>query len=727
MYGPSHSSGTLKSADNSTTLTDSHEILEQWKEHFSTLLNHPSTAAGDDVPQQPEQPWMAVPPTYQEFSVALSRLEPRKALGPHLELIQAGSETLVSRVLTECINSRIFLNKSSISLEDTFLGMKRIGSLSIHNGSDFMVYFKWRKMSSEVEECTEKFRLKSAYALVQEMETKKSFSLETFGIIDHESHENVYSRIYDDEIKALKNEEFLFSHHSFSIFPLSGEIWPHGHADITVVFEPDLAMTHTAKAYCDVTGREKRLPLLMTAVGLGPKIALNMTSLDTDYICLSATHCYQVVAKNIGLIPGTIHYIPSEVRCGGTISCSPETHHLNPEELGTFILTFSTSVHGKFKEDILFTIIESSEIIELHFLGKTVSPTLTFDVKFIDIGEVAFGFPTDVSLKMQNLSVVPVDFKLSVLGDGFEPSLTYKEYGALKIKPSLPVKPREFTVQPKEGVMEPYSCVKVMITLIPNVVHSHEVVLKAEIRDSQSGPVLVPITYAVKFPEILCYPSDINIRFCFINYPYTRSLVLENVSLTPGFFYIVPQQVTSFTSMTVSTPCIQGILKPKSKMKIPLTIMTNQLGKQSVSMSMIVFGEDKPKVICNLVCNGQGPVVSVDPHQLNFGEVRLLEEVSMELTLTNDSPVPADFMASIGKTKSPWKTSPQKGVLYAEESITLQITVELYDTGTFTDFVQIQVHNSRTLIVNMSAVGIGTSLVVEPPISPEYKLGALFT
>ena len=74
LYGPIRSSsGTLRAADNAKILPDSQDILRRWKEHFSSLLNRSSTAANDflhHVPQHPPQPWMAAPPTFQEFSKA---------------------------------------------------------------------------------------------------------------------------------------------------------------------------------------------------------------------------------------------------------------------------------------------------------------------------------------------------------------------------------------------------------------------------------------------------------------------------------------------------------------------------------------------------------------------------------------------------------------------------------------------------------------------------------
>ncbi|XP_047111837.1 uncharacterized protein LOC124788611 [Schistocerca piceifrons] len=107
LYGPIRSSsGTLKAADNSTILTESQDILNRWKEHFSSLLNRPSTAARDflkNVPQHPPKPWMADPPTFQEFCKALKSVKPGKAAGPDsipMELTDGGGLPLKTRLFS---------------------------------------------------------------------------------------------------------------------------------------------------------------------------------------------------------------------------------------------------------------------------------------------------------------------------------------------------------------------------------------------------------------------------------------------------------------------------------------------------------------------------------------------------------------------------------------------------------------------------------------------------
>ena len=61
--------------------------------------------------------------------------------------------------------------------------------------------------------------------------------------------------------------------------------------------------------------------------------------------------------------------------------------------------------------------------------------------------------------------------------------------------------------------------------------------------DSETGSVTCPITYRCVIATIKVLPESINIPFCFVNFPYTRTLALTNVSKVSGFFYIVPLDV----------------------------------------------------------------------------------------------------------------------------------------------------------------------------------------
>ena len=79
----------------------------------------------------------------------------------------------------------------------------------------------------------------------------------------------------------------------YAIFQ-EGDIWPNSHADINIVFKPDEAKSYARTVYCDVTGRESRLPLRIRGDGIGPKIKFSFDTLDVENVFANSEHSYEV-------------------------------------------------------------------------------------------------------------------------------------------------------------------------------------------------------------------------------------------------------------------------------------------------------------------------------------------------------------------------------------------------------------------------------------------------
>ena len=85
VYGPAKPCTTpLMSADGTTLLKERNSINARWKEHFSTLLNRPSTVnpnALDLIPQRPVLDSLDLPPTEEEVVKAIGQINSGKAPG----------------------------------------------------------------------------------------------------------------------------------------------------------------------------------------------------------------------------------------------------------------------------------------------------------------------------------------------------------------------------------------------------------------------------------------------------------------------------------------------------------------------------------------------------------------------------------------------------------------------------------------------------------------------
>lgn len=59
----------------------------------------------------------------------------------------------------------------------------------------------------------------------------------------------------------------------------------------------------------------------------------------------------------------------------------------------------------------------------------------------------------------------------------------------------------------------------------------------------------------------------------------------------------------------------------------------------------MVFGQEGASTFCIIKCTGRGPVVSIEPDEVNFGDVKLLTTVTNEVQIVSDSPIAAEFRA----------------------------------------------------------------------------------
>jgi hydrocephalus-inducing protein len=95
-------------------------------------------------------------------------------------------------------------------------------------------------------------------------------------------------------MRNSQNKLFHFEDSVFYIQPIEGDIWPNSTVEINVVFRPDFAQIYNKIAYCEITGRESRLPLRLTGVGCGPKVQLSIETLDVGSIFIGSIHVYEV-------------------------------------------------------------------------------------------------------------------------------------------------------------------------------------------------------------------------------------------------------------------------------------------------------------------------------------------------------------------------------------------------------------------------------------------------
>ncbi|EFN85828.1 Hydrocephalus-inducing protein-like protein [Harpegnathos saltator] len=639
----------------------------------------------------------------------------------------SAGEKLCLSLQSSSANCTIRIDRSSVRMEDTYLGLSRSKVLTIHNRSDHTVKFQWmcfKDKSSDVERKDEYGRL---FQLVRDTEVARRVDLVHYNVCLPDTHELICQRIYVDEIASLMNEDFRYNHASFLLTPEQGEIWPHSCADVTVIFRATKVGEISSVAYLEVTGREDRISLSLHGVGKGPLLRLNVITMDLKNIYLCSVHNYEIVAANKGHINGTLIHKARPTDFGGTVTVSPLCLILEPNEYKSFNLSFSSNRKGDFMERVDFVVEESSEVLSLHIKGCVVCPTLHFDKSSLDFGVVGLGFSKRQEVHLRNLSLVAVSFGATIMDDGDQAPLTHEEFARSDARASFPANPREFVVIPHKGVVQAYNSLKLKVMYTANVVRSGQSTVRVDMWDSESDPVLLPISFCGAIPTLSITPAEIPIRFSFLNFPYLRSINVENNSDLDGYFYIVPQAISEDIPVVYSMSSHQGFLKARQSMKIDITVITKVLGKQQVILNMLTMGEQAPVTSCTIICNGQGPVVSVEPAYLEFGDIQVLQEQITYFRIINDSPIPAQFKLTADKKHVPWLVNPISGEVGPNESTEVEVKIFLRDPGKYTGAVMLQVTNSRLIPINVIASGIGCSVIFEPHIYPMFDMGFLFS
>ncbi|XP_017761797.1 PREDICTED: hydrocephalus-inducing protein homolog [Eufriesea mexicana] len=620
------------------------------------------------------------------------------------------------------------IDRGSVRMEETFLGLSRSKTLTIHNRSNYIVKYKWMLLESAEADNERREHYKKLFHLVYERELVRCVDLVHYNVCTPDIHQLIYQRIYTDELESLTKETFQYNNMYFMFSPEEGEIWPQSSIDVTVFYRALEVGEVTSTAYLEVTGREDRIPLSLHGTGKGPVLQLNVLTINLENIYMCSVHNYEIIAANKGHISGTLVYRGKPSDFGGMIDVTPPSIKLQPDEYKSFNLSFSSNRKGDFVERVDFVVKESLEVLSLHIKGCIICPTLHFDKESLDFGTTALGFSTRQDVHLHNLSLIPVAFTITVLNDGDQAALHHEDFVRALTKPSFPSNPREFHVVPAEGVVAAQGCLKIKVIYTANIVRVGQTTIEVDMWDSDSDPVTLPVAFCGRVASLSITPPDITVRFCFVNFPYSRSFTVENHSDLDGFFYLLPQPVADDTPVICSLSKHQGYVKARQSKIIEATIITRALGRHKITLTMLTMGEDS-STSSNVIitCNGQGPVVSVEPNSLDFHEVKVLEEKTMNFQLINDSPIPTQFTVTLRNARSPWIPIPESGSLEPHGSMTIVVKLSLVDAGKFKDKVIVSVINSRSIPVDVKVFGYGCCVIFEPQIFPVYDWGLLFS
>ncbi|NWY99891.1 HYDIN protein, partial [Loxia curvirostra] len=204
----------------------------------------------------------------------------------------SGAEIIHTKLQGEAVDVTIELSTNSVEFEKTLISTSSHSTVLIENRSNITAHFQWKAFPSEEEEKEEKKRLVqlpkevSQENLTVEKEMEKGSS--------REDPTALLSSTVQEKLPKGQEDPMLFSDGIFFIEPMEGEIGPNCSAIIKVTFKPQEDLKYQSVAYCNISGREIRLPLQLRGEGQGPLVEFISQTVNLGTVSVSSHHIYKV-------------------------------------------------------------------------------------------------------------------------------------------------------------------------------------------------------------------------------------------------------------------------------------------------------------------------------------------------------------------------------------------------------------------------------------------------
>lgn len=290
-----------------------------------------------------------------------------QTVGNHSQRLIVGYDTgekVFISLYGAAIDMNIRLDKNSLTLEKTYITLVNQRTVTIHNRSNIIAHFQWKVFATQEEDNRVKHRV--CDDLIKEEKNEIDEFLEEC-VTDPSLRErlSIFSRTFENQRSLVQTDSMLFLNDIFTIDPLEGEVWPNSSADITVYFNPREAKLYQQTVYCDISGREIRLPLRIKGEGMGPKIHFDFELLDIGKVFVGSVHCYEAVLSNKGSIDALFSVIPPTSAVGACFVFSPKEGIIEPSGVQAIQISFSSAILGHFEEEFLVSVNGSPEPVKL--------------------------------------------------------------------------------------------------------------------------------------------------------------------------------------------------------------------------------------------------------------------------------------------------------------------------------------------------------------------------
>ncbi|NXH60696.1 HYDIN protein, partial [Rhabdornis inornatus] len=222
--------------------------------------------------------------------------------------------------------------------------------------------------------------------------------------------------------------------------------------------------------------------------------------------------------------------------------------------------------------------------------GHVCEPTVHFDADELDFGDISFGFPYTKTCRLTNPSPVPLRFKLRMSDDGTQPAVSSFDQIRNDSDPSWTdgihfyVEPREFTMNPSQGIILPRGHQDIEVTLCSNTVMEFCRRMLVDLEGFGSGVASLTIVARCIIPDLEVDHEMQLYSHCHLKVPYKSRLLVRNYSNVPGCYKLIPQERMEDTPVFYSSPQPCGIIQPHSIAEIPMVIEVQTLGEHRTNV-----------------------------------------------------------------------------------------------------------------------------------------------
>lgn len=162
----------------------------------------------------------------------------------------------------------------------------------------------------------------------------------------------------------------------------------------------------------------------------------------------------------------------------------------------------------------------------------------------------------------------------------------------------------------------------------------------------------------------------------FLNNPNERFVRLQNSTNLPmRYQFLYPQ--TGFLHFYSDES--EGVIDANTTRDVPLIITVKQLGDINEKVEIHRVGSRDSPLELQVTATGTGPVLFIDPGEIRFGTISVLDEHIQILSLSNESPIPAVFQFEFDKKNSVFSCVPSFGTIEARSSLDVQVVARLND------------------------------------------------